>query len=52
MHLMKWLGVLLVLVAVLGSAGITFGVIPVFSGVITPLLAVIGTYLWIKPHGR
>lgn len=51
MNLMRWLGVILLLVAVLGSAGVTFGFIPVFTGPITPVLAAVGTYLFIK-HGR
>jgi flagellar motor component MotA len=52
MHMLQWVGLILVLVALLGSFGVTFGVIPTFASGWEVLIGVVGTYLYLKKPGR
>ena len=44
MHWLFWTGVVLVLVALLPTIGLTFGIVPIFAGTPLVLIAVLGGY--------
>lgn len=49
---MRWVGIILLLIALLSASGTTLGFIPSLGTLLDVILAIAGTYLTFKRGGR